>query len=71
MDDGSKDYSREIVAFFGDRVIAVLKENGGHSSAFNAGYTHSYTSANAWRGAFSIKSCQSPKTNARSVQRAI
>jgi glycosyltransferase involved in cell wall biosynthesis len=37
VDDGSTDNSREIIASFGDRVIPVLKENGGQASAFNAG----------------------------------
>jgi len=39
VDDGSTDDSREIVASYGDKVIAVLKENGGQASAFNAGFT--------------------------------
>ncbi|MGC3990975.1 MAG: glycosyltransferase [Chthoniobacteraceae bacterium] len=38
VDDGSTDNSREIIASFGDRVIPVLKPNGGQGSAFNAGY---------------------------------
>lgn len=37
VDDGSTDDSREIIAGYGDRVVAVLKENGGHASAINAG----------------------------------
>jgi glycosyltransferase involved in cell wall biosynthesis len=39
VDDGSTDDSREIVASYGDKIIAVLKENGGQASAFNAGFT--------------------------------
>ena len=38
VDDGSTDNSREVIARYQDRVIAVLKENGGQASAFNAGF---------------------------------
>ncbi|KSB88499.1 glycosyl transferase [Caulobacter vibrioides] len=38
VDDGSKDNSREIIAGYGDRLVAVLKENGGQASSFNAGF---------------------------------
>ncbi len=38
VDDGSTDNSREIIAGYGDRIIPVLKENGGQSSAFNAAF---------------------------------
>lgn len=38
VDDGSTDNSREIIAEYGDRIIPVLKENGGQASAFNAGF---------------------------------
>jgi glycosyltransferase involved in cell wall biosynthesis len=41
VDDGSTDDSREIIASYGDRVIPVLKENGGHASAMNAGFAAS------------------------------
>ena len=37
VDDGSSDKSREIIASYGDRIISVLKENGGQASALNAG----------------------------------
>ena len=37
-DDGSTDGSPEVIAGYGDRVRAVLKENGGQASAFNAGF---------------------------------
>lgn len=37
VDDGSTDNSREIIASYGDKIIPVLKENGGHGSTFNAG----------------------------------
>jgi hypothetical protein len=38
VDDGSKDNSREIIAAYGDRLVPVLKENGGQASSFNAGF---------------------------------
>ena len=38
VDDGSTDGSRQVIAGYGDRVIAVHKENGGQGSAFNAGF---------------------------------
>jgi glycosyltransferase involved in cell wall biosynthesis len=38
VDDGSTDGSRAIIADYGDRVVAVLKENGGQASSFNAGF---------------------------------
>ena len=41
IDDGSTDDSRQVIAGYGDRVSAVLKENGGHTSAFNAGFAAS------------------------------
>ncbi len=41
VDDGSTDESREVIARYGDRVIPVLKENGGQASAFNAGFATS------------------------------
>ncbi len=37
VDDGSTDDSRKIIASYNDRIIPVLKENGGQASAFNAG----------------------------------
>ncbi|MBN1874039.1 MAG: glycosyltransferase family 2 protein, partial [Anaerolineae bacterium] len=37
VDDGSTDNSREVIAGYKNRIIAVLKENGGQASAFNAG----------------------------------
>ena len=37
VDDGSTDDSREIIARYGNRIISVLKENGGQASALNAG----------------------------------
>ncbi len=41
VDDGSTDASREVIAGFADRVIPILKENGGQASAFNAGFARS------------------------------
>jgi glycosyltransferase involved in cell wall biosynthesis len=41
VDDGSTDNSREVLAGFGGRVQAVLKENGGQASAFNRGFRRS------------------------------
>lgn len=38
VDDGSTDCSPEIIANYGDRIIPILKENGGQASAFNAGF---------------------------------
>jgi glycosyltransferase involved in cell wall biosynthesis len=41
VDDGSTDNSREIIASYRNRVLPVLKENGGQASAFNAGFAAS------------------------------
>jgi hypothetical protein len=41
VDDGSTDDSRDVIASFGERIVPVLKENGGQASAFNAGLAHS------------------------------
>lgn len=41
VDDGSTDGSRSIIEAYGDRVTAVLKDNGGQASAFNAGFAAS------------------------------
>lgn len=38
VDDGSTDNSHEIIAHYKDKIIPVLKENGGQASAFNAGF---------------------------------
>jgi glycosyltransferase involved in cell wall biosynthesis len=37
VDDGSTDDSRDVIASYGDRIVPVLKVNGGQNSAFNAG----------------------------------
>lgn len=41
VDDGSSDESHEVIASYGDRIEAVLKENGGQASCFNAGLLRS------------------------------
>ena len=41
VDDGSSDGSREIIESYGARIAAVLKANGGHGSALNAGFVAS------------------------------
>lgn len=38
IDDGSSDNSREVIANYKNKIISVLKENGGQASAFNAGW---------------------------------
>ena len=42
VDDGSTDDSRSVIASFGDRIVPVLKDNGGQASAFNAGLARSH-----------------------------
>src|SRR5206468_3986800 len=39
VDDGSTDGSPEIIASYGDRIVPVLKQNGGQNSALNAGFS--------------------------------
>ncbi|MGE5547859.1 MAG: glycosyltransferase [Solirubrobacterales bacterium] len=41
VDDGSTDESRAVIQRYRDRVVAVLKDNGGQGSAFNAGFAAS------------------------------
>ena len=41
VDDGSTDNSQSIISSYGDKIIPVLKQNGGQASAFNAGFTQS------------------------------
>jgi glycosyltransferase involved in cell wall biosynthesis len=38
VDDGSTDNSREVIERYSDRIVAVLKDNGGQGSAYNAGF---------------------------------
>lgn len=40
VDDGSTDESHDVVRSFGDRIVPVLKRNGGQASALNAGFAH-------------------------------
>jgi glycosyltransferase involved in cell wall biosynthesis len=42
VDDGSTDGSRDAIATYGDRVLPVLKSNGGQASAFNSGFAASH-----------------------------
>ncbi|MUG98009.1 glycosyltransferase [Scytonema sp. UIC 10036] len=41
VDDGSTDNSQEIIASYGEKIIPILKDNGGQASAFNAGFAMS------------------------------
>ena len=41
VDDGSTDRSQTIIDSYGDRIIPIIKENGGQASAFNAGFARS------------------------------
>lgn len=41
VDDGSTDNSREIIKSYEERIIPILKPNGGQASAFNAGFAAS------------------------------
>lgn len=41
VDDGSTDKSREIIAGYGDRIIAILQPNGKQAAAFNSGFAKS------------------------------
>ena len=38
VDDGSTDHSHEVIARYSDRIVPVLKANGGQASSFNAGF---------------------------------
>lgn len=42
VDDGSTDDSRSVIAKYGDRIVPILKDNGGQASACNAGYAVSH-----------------------------
>ncbi|WP_018613714.1 glycosyltransferase family 2 protein [Segetibacter koreensis] len=42
VDDGSTDESAAIIAEYGNKIIAISKENGGQASAFNAGFEASH-----------------------------
>src|SRR5215813_5615142 len=38
VDDGSTDESADVLAGYGDRIISIMKANGGQASCFNAGF---------------------------------
>jgi glycosyltransferase involved in cell wall biosynthesis len=38
VDDGSEDNSLDVIKSYGDRIVSVVKQNGGQGSAFNAGF---------------------------------
>jgi len=38
IDDGSTDRSRDIISSYGDRIVPVIKANGGQASSFNQGF---------------------------------
>jgi glycosyltransferase involved in cell wall biosynthesis len=38
VDDGSTDASRDVISSYDDRLSSIFKPNGGHASAFNAGF---------------------------------
>jgi hypothetical protein len=42
VDDGSTDESRAIIGSYGERVVSLLKENGGPVSALNAAFERSH-----------------------------
>jgi glycosyltransferase involved in cell wall biosynthesis len=41
VDDGSTDNSQDMIKSYGDKIVPVLKANGGQASAFNAGFATS------------------------------
>ena len=41
IDDGSQDNSPDVIRSYGDKIIPVLKANGGQASALNAGFAKS------------------------------
>lgn len=41
VDDGSTDNSHKIIESYSDRIISIVKQNGGQASAFNAGFAAS------------------------------
>lgn len=40
VDDGSTDYSRQVMIGYGDQITPIYKVNGGQASALNAGLAH-------------------------------
>jgi hypothetical protein len=41
VDDGSTDDSGAVIASYGERIVPIMKANGGQASAFNAGFAAS------------------------------
>ena len=41
VDDGSTDNSREVIATYGNHIVAIFKKNEGQASALNAGFAAS------------------------------
>lgn len=41
VDDGSTDNSQDIIKSYGDKIVPVIKANGGQASAFNTGFAAS------------------------------
>jgi glycosyltransferase involved in cell wall biosynthesis len=41
VDDGSTDNSQEIIDSYQDRIVPIIKQNGGQASAFNTGFSAS------------------------------
>lgn len=41
VDDGSTDNSQNVMAGYGDRIVAILQENGKQGTAFNSGFAAS------------------------------
>ena len=37
VDDGSTDHSRQVMATYGERIVALYQQNGGQTAAFNTG----------------------------------
>jgi hypothetical protein len=42
VDDGSTDASRDVIAAYGDRIVATSQENAGQTAALNAAFAHSH-----------------------------
>jgi glycosyltransferase involved in cell wall biosynthesis len=41
VDDGSQDRSRDVIAGYGDRIVAIYQENSGQAAAISRGYAES------------------------------
>lgn len=42
VDDGSTDNSHDVIASYGDKILPIIKSNGGQASAFNTGFAASH-----------------------------